>query len=224
MNEMNETKKIKKTKKKLVIVSHFAHYIIDDCWKLVKEFAGIYNITADWSELGEMNPYVIYNHIREVQDPTYYTEGDGKSSAIGPIPSWTDIIHIPNSDKYKTMFERTKIILRLLWKHKNYDLLNNLYRSFAKAMNIIQKGDEIFYNGVLGVCVKKNKVTVQFAPYKIKKEMLVHSTLLSRSIECHYDKNKLSKSISIKEFRLPYSYELLFHMKYVDPSSYSPLY
>jgi len=214
MNEMIETKKIKKTKKKLVIVTHFAHYIIDDCWKLVKEYAGIYNITANWSGLGKMNPIVIYNHIRDVQDQT--GSSGYKSSAIGPIPSWTEIICIPNSDKYKTMVERTKIIFNLLWKHKNYDLLNNLYRSYAKAMDIVQVGDEIVHNGVLGVCVKKNKVTVQFAPYQIKKEIVVESGLISRSIECHYDKDKLNKSKSIKEFRLPYSYELIFHMKYVD--------
>jgi hypothetical protein len=189
-------------KKKLVIRPQY--YIQDDCWGIVKEYAGIYNWTTAWNKLERIGVDTLHVIFKK-----------HFNRRLTNIHS--------NTKKVRT------ILLKNLFSRRTKDILNDLYNTFKpkpyKAINTsfldnVKVGDEVIYKYWLGKIVKINKTSVSWQRYTISHEISDNPNAFMEqtydNIKCYYDKTLRDKAIAIRDFRMPYDRELEYREHCVD--------
>jgi hypothetical protein len=163
--------------------------LLDDCWTIVKEFAGIYNLTTKWSKLEKIG-------VEKVHDLF-------KKHAKRRLTN------------YKKDFRNAKIIIykNLFTKYKSFELMNELKEMIDPPKKKIEAkvGDEVLYKTMrytytLGKIVKINKGSVSWAEYGISHSVSDNPAFHRQMFECkkhYYDKSNLTKPKAIKIFHVP---------------------
>jgi hypothetical protein len=173
----------------MVLKKKKTYNFCDDIWGVIKEFAGIYNITTEWYKLEKVSVDKIHDFYR-----TYYRR------------------RIIN---YKSNVTETKrMIFKGIWKRpKNLLELSKLFVKDNPTINV-KVGDEVIYDGWLGVVSKINKASISWQRYTIYK---VVSEVLDDGFRLHmfvtkrhyYSKVNPEKAICIKNFRFPGKWDSL---------------
>ena len=166
--------------------------LLDDCWNIVKEFAGIYNLTTKWYKLEKLSVEKAHDIFKQYVNRrlTYY-----KRDTLGS----KKII-------YKQLFTNFKSFK--LMSDLN-DLLNpKKDTSFLEGFKV---GDEVKYtrgtgySSRLGKIVKINKSSVSWSAYEVS---VNYSTPFDditgfQEKKYYYDKSKLMRAKMIKSFSVP---------------------
>ena len=140
---------------KVVITKKQSFYIQDDCWNIVKEFAGIYNITNNWYKLEKLG-------VDKVHD--IY-----KQYAKRRIVNYKKFPAKVKELVYKKLFTQYKSFK--LMTDLN-DLINPKKEDKSFDFNV---GDEVmYYNGAgwngcsrLGRVIKINKSSITWAEFEV---------------------------------------------------------
>ena len=140
---------------KVVITKKQTFYIQDDCWNIVKEFAGIYNITTKWDKLEKLG-------VDKVHD--IY-----KQYAKRRIVNYKKFPAKVKELVYKKLFTQYKSFK--LMTDLN-DLINPKKEDKSFDFNV---GDEVmYYNGAgwngcsrLGRVIKINKSSITWAEFEV---------------------------------------------------------
>jgi hypothetical protein len=193
------------TKKKLIIVNHFPHYIQDDCWNIVKEYAGITNWTTRWNKLDGIGVASLHNVMR-------------KNLKI----RITNVLKDAKTSK--------KMILKLLFSRKTYPILQELNallepkknpRKINPLLEKVKVGDEVLYKYWLGVVTKVNKTSIIWRRYYHGNEVSLNpgachqQTFETRRF--YYDKCYRDKAQCITQFQYPLmDYETEYNERTID--------
>lgn len=180
----------------------------DELWNIVKEYAGIYNISTEWNKIEKVGVNKLH---------TYYKDNFNKRI--------TNINH--NASKSR------KAILKFMMQYgmnkEKYTNLNKLIttkRQVTKNETDFTKykvGDEVIYthcygagcyNYYCGVITKVNKASITFKPYqddnKVSDNPNGFQNQTSERVSIYYDKSKFNKpktirtSFTVKRFAKPY--------------------
>lgn len=160
----------------------------DDLWGLIKEFAGIYNITTEWYKLQKVSVDNLHDFYKE-----YYNR------------------RIKNYKSNAT--EAKRMMLKSIWKRpKNLIELSKLFIKDQPTINV-KVGDEVLYNRRLGVVSKINKSSISWKKYTIEKEVSQNPGACREqtfeTIRLYYSKTITEKAICIKNFGLPQKWDSL---------------
>ena len=175
---------------KVVITKKQSFYIQDDCWNIVKEFAGIYNITTKWDKLEKLG-------VDKVHD--IY-----KQYAKRRIVNYKKFPAKVKELVYKKLFTQYKSFK--LMTDLN-DLINPKKEEKSFDLNV---GDEVmYYNGAgwngcsrLGRVIKINKSSITWAEFEVSHSVSDNPDgFRFQSFEKkkhYYDKTKTMKSKCIR--------------------------
>ena len=162
----------------------------DDCWNIVKEFAGIYNLTTKWNKLENLG-------VDKVHDIF-------KIYAKGRLTNYK-----------KKPYEAKKIIFKHLFtRRKSFKLMTDLNDLLnPKKEDIVfdcKVGDEVIYTSGrgwhcerrLGKIIKINKSSVTWAEYEVSHKVSNDPTAFQyqtfETVKHYYDKSKTMKPKCIK--------------------------
>ena len=175
---------------KVVITKKQSFYIQDDCWNIVKEFAGIYNITNNWYKLEKLG-------VDKVHD--IY-----KQYAKKRLVNYKKLPAKAKKFIYKSLFTECKSFK--LMTDLN-DLINPAKEEKSFDFNV---GDEVMYsNGNtwysetrLGRVIKINKSSITWAEFEVSHSVSdTPNACYLQSFEKkkhYYDKTKTMKSKCIR--------------------------
>ena len=173
-----------------VVITKKTFYIQDDCWNIVKEFAGIYNLTTKWNKLEKLGVDKVHDIFK------IYAKGRLTNYKKNPYEAKKIIL--------KHLFS-TRISFKLMTDLN--DLINPKKEDNSFDFNV---GDEVmYYNGTgwngcsrLGRVIKINKSSITWAEFEVS-----HS-VSDNPIACHqqtfeerkhyYDKTKTMKPKCIR--------------------------
>lgn len=153
----------------------------DDLWDIIKEFAGIYNITTEWYKLEKVSVDNLHDFYRK-----YYRR------------------RISN---YKSNATETKrMIFKDIWKRpKNLVELSKLFIKDKPTFNV-KVGDEVIYNDWLGVVSKINKASISWKKYTIDRKVSQDPDAFREqrfeTVRFYYCKTITEKATCIKNFEL----------------------
>ena len=140
---------------KVVITKKQTFYIQDDCWNIVKEFAGIYNITTKWDKLEKLGVDKVHDIYKQ------YTKR-----------------RIVNYKKFPAKVKEL-VYKKLFTQYKSFKLmtdLNDLINPKKEDKSFdFNVGDEVmYYNGAgwngcsrLGRVIKINKSSITWAEFEV---------------------------------------------------------
>jgi hypothetical protein len=172
--------------------------LIDDCWNIVKEFAGIYNLTTKWDKLEKLGVEKVHDLLKKYS-------------------------RMRLTNYKKNTFNSKKIIYKILFtKHKSSELMTELKEMIdpkkdtdTSFLDGVKVGDEIIYGRGgscwrtfrLGKIVKINNSSVSWAQYEVSHSETDNPLAFQQQTfeeeKYYYDKSKLMKPKSIKNFRVP---------------------
>jgi DNA-binding ferritin-like protein (Dps family) len=190
--------------------------LLDDCWTIVKEFAGIYNLTTKWSKLEKIG-------VEKVHD-LFKTHAKRRLT------------------NYKKDARQAKHILfkRLFTNFKSFELMNELKEMIDPPKikidieakfgdEVFKVGDEVLYckdntfwsKSKLGKIVKINKSSVSWVEYGILNSVSQNpSAYQQKTFETtkhYYDKSNLTtKPKAIKNFRVPEQDQFIYYTTTTD--------
>jgi hypothetical protein len=172
----------------MVVSKKKTYNFCDDLWGVIKEFAGIYNITTEWYKLEKVSVDKIHDFYK-----TYYRR------------------RISNYKSNAT--EAKHMIFKHIWKRpKNLLELSKLFVKDKPTINV-NVGDEVIYNRVLGVVSKVNKASISWRKYTIYKEVSQNPDAFRQQTfetkRLYYCKTNPEKAICIKNFCLPEKWDSL---------------
>jgi hypothetical protein len=149
---------------------------IDDIWKLIKEFQGIYNITTKWNKLFKISLINLYEYYHKHYDYDL-----------------TDI------RKKRTIKDKKILILKNIFKHSTYNDMLNVYYHFIDINNTsqINIGDEIDYFNGAGIVSKVNKKSLKIKPYTEG----LREDIGGYYRKIYYNKKKFNDEIIVKKFK-----------------------
>ena len=175
--------------------------LIDDCWNIVKEFAGIYNLTTKWYKLEKLGVDKAHNIFK------IYSNGRLSNYKKNPLNTKQAI--------YKYLF-RTRKSLKLMTELKEMiDPKKEKKDTDTSFLVGVKVGDEIIYGRGgscwrtfrLGKIVKINNSSVSWAQYEVSHSETDNPLAFQQQTfeekKYYYDKSKLMKPKSIKNFRVP---------------------
>jgi len=189
---------------KVVITKKRTFYIQDDCWNIVKEFAGIYNITTKWNKLEKLG-------VDKVHDIF-------KIYAKGRLSNYK-----------KNPYEAKKIIFKHLFTtRKSFklmtdlnDLLNPKKEDKVFDYNV---GDEVMYSTGntwgsctrLGKVIKINKSSITWAEFEVSHKVSDNPNGCQfqqfEEVKHYYDKTKTMKPKCIRSnIYKPESYQVDYY-------------
>jgi hypothetical protein len=154
----------------------------EDCWNIVKEYAGIYNITTKWNKLEKLG-------IDKVHDIF-------KIYAKGRLTNYK-----------KNPYEAKKIIFKHLFSSRKSfklmtdlnDLINPKKEDKVFDYNV---GDEVIYSRRLGKIIKINKSSITWAEFEVSHKVSDNPNACQyqtfATVKHYYDKSKTMKSKCIK--------------------------
>ena len=175
---------------KVVITKKQSFYIQDDCWNIVKEFAGIYNITNNWYKLEKLGVDKVHDIFK------IYAKGRLTNYKKNPYETKKII--------YKHLFTTRKSFK--LMTDLN-DLINPKKEDKSFDFNV---GDEVlYYNGSgwngctrLGRVIKINKSSITWAEFEVSHKVSdTPDGCYLQSLETvkhYYDKTKTMKAKCIR--------------------------
>lgn len=180
-------------------------YIIDDCWDLIKEFAGMCDYGINWKKLEKVG-------VDKAHD--FY-----KKHCKRRISNYKSNPTKVKQMIYKSIFTdyKTEHIMKAL------AVLSNPVKA-SPEMTGVNVGDEVIYynnnlgawcgKSTLGVVVKVNKTSISWKEYELSGETLSDNTsgFHSQSFETvihYYDKTQFKKVKAIKSFSKPRDDQLL---------------
>ena len=194
-------------------------YIIDDCWDIIKEFAGICDYGINWKKLEKVGVEKAHN---------FY-----KMHCKRRISNYKSNPKKVKQMIYKSIFtnHKTEHIMKAL------AVLSNPVRAvrevgaavwWAREMRDINVGDEVIYvdnkrdwrrkgENVLGVVTKVHKTCISWKEYELSgeiDEVPRAYEFLCLSYILLYDKTKFKKVKVIKSFKKPRDEELLGYKIY----------
>ena len=171
--------------------------LLDDCWNIVKEFAGIYNLTTKWYKLEKLGVDKAHNIFK------IYSKGRLSNYKHNPLDTKQVI--------YKYLF-RTRKSLKLMTELKEM-VDPKKKEADTSSLDGVKVGDEVKYTrgtswgaySRLGKIVKINKSSVSWAEYEISNtRSIVYGPMQEfKDTKCYYDKSKLMRSKAIKNFYVP---------------------
>tara|TARA_R110002126_G_scaffold218134_1_gene363857 strand:- start:477 stop:1142 length:666 start_codon:yes stop_codon:yes gene_type:complete len=171
----------------------------EDCWNIVKEFAGIYNLTTKWyklEKLGVEKAHDLYKKYKKMRLSNY---------KLRPFDTKQII--------YKTLFT----------KHKSLELMTEIKEMIdpkkkeadTSSLDGVKVGDEVEYTrgtswcaySRLGKIIKINKLSVTWAEYEVShtsdEDLIAFQRRELEEKKHYYDKSKLMKPKAIKNFNVP---------------------
>jgi len=188
LNEFTDEELIAELNKrfeKVVITKKKSFYIQEDCWNIVKEYAGIYNITTKWNKLEKLG-------VDKVHDIF-------KIYAKGRLTNYK-----------KNPYEAKKIIFKHLFStRKSFklmtdlnDLINPKKEDKVFDYNV---GDEVMYysgSGRLGKIIKINKSSITWAQFEVSHKVSDNPDAFKyqtyETVKNYYDKSKTMKPKCIR--------------------------
>jgi len=173
-------------------------YIVDDCWTMIKEFAGIWDYGIDWSKLERLGVDKVHDLFKNNCNKRLTNFKKNPAEAKRMI--------------YKQLFTNYKTLENM----KALALLTNPPKIIDELPDV-SVGDEVMYwkNGNrLGVVVKINKTSISWKEYEDSGRTTSDNPdafkLQTFETKTHYyDKTKFKKAKAIKHYRKPYEDELL---------------
>ena len=170
----------------------------EDCWSIVKEYAGIYNLTTQWCKMDKIGIDRLH---------TYYRTSFHRR--------FTNIHYdIPKS--------RQRILKNILQRFKTKEVMQDLRDMVEPPIKIKKKdmswlrevnvGDEVFAKvskiegELLGVITKKNKSSASFRWYPTRRHEIVDGQRRH-----YYTKDYITKSELIYKCRKPTNEPLDYH-------------
>ena len=181
---------------KVVITKKQTFYIQDDCWNIVKEFAGIYNITTKWYKLEKLGVDKVHDIYKQYakRKIVNYKSNPAKAKKI----------------IYKRLFTECKSFK--LMTDLN-DLINPKKKEKSFDFNV---GDEVMYSTGNGWCsetrlgrvIKINKSSITWAEFEVSHSDSDNPDGCYRQsfekVKHYYDKTKTMKPICIRSnIRIP---------------------
>jgi len=180
-------------------------YIVDDCWNLIKEFAGMCDYGINWKKLEKVGVDKAHDFYRK------NCKRRISNYKINPKETKQMI--------YKSIFTnyRTQNIMKAL------AVLSNPVK-VSPQITGVNVGDEVIYDdnnhgawcsqSRLGVVTKVNKTCISWKEYELSGETLSDNTsgFHSQSFETvihYYDKTQFKKVKAIKSFSKPRDNQLL---------------
>ena len=172
--------------------------LLDDCWNIVKEFAGIYNLTTKWYKLEKLGVDKAHNIFK------IYSNGRLSNYKHNPLNTKQAI--------YKYLF-RTRKSLKLMTELKEM-VDPKKKEADTSSLDGVKVGDEVEYTrgtswcaySRLGKIIKINKLSVTWAEYEVSHTSDEDLIAFQRELEekkHYYDKSKLMKPKAIKNFNVP---------------------
>ena len=172
--------------------------LLDDCWNIVKEFAGIYNLTTKWYKLEKLGVDKAHNIFK------IYSNGRLSNYKHNPLDTKQVI--------YKYLF-RTRKSLKLMTELKEM-VDPKKKEADTSSLDGVKVGDEVEYTrgtswcaySRLGKIIKINKLSVTWAEYEVSHTSDEDLIAFQRELEekkHYYDKSKLMKPKAIKNFNVP---------------------
>ena len=177
----------------------------DDCWNIVKEFAGIYNLTTKWNKLENLGIEKIHDTLKQ-HGRTRLT--NYKSNAL----------------------ESKKIIYKLLLtKYKSFKLMTDLNdllnpKKEDNSFDDYKVGDEVIYYSGRGWCgssrlgkiIKINKSSITWAEFEVSHKVSDNPNAVQfqqfEEVKHYYDKTKTMKPKCIKSnISKPKPYEVDYY-------------
>ena len=169
----------------------------EDCWNIVKEFAGIYNLTTKWYKLEKLGVDKVHDFFK------IYSKGRLVNYKKDPLRA-KQFIYKYLFTKHKSLKLMTEIKEMIDPKKKEAD---------TSFLDRVKVGDEVMYyvefwgGDRLGKIVKINKSTITWAEYEVSHKVSDNpNACRQETIEKkkhYYDKSKLMKSKAIKNFTIP---------------------
>tara|TARA_R110000803_G_scaffold144536_1_gene210371 strand:+ start:39 stop:713 length:675 start_codon:yes stop_codon:yes gene_type:complete len=177
--------------------------LLDDCWNIVKEFAGIYNLTTKWDKLEKLGVEKVHDVLKK------YSRRRLTNYKKNPLNAKQII--------YKILFTKNKSLELMTELKEMIDPKKEKKDTDTSFLDGFKVGDEVEYipNGGmgwgvysrLGKIVKINKSSVSWAEYEVShSESDNPSACYEQTFENkkhYYDKSNLMKSKSIKNFSVP---------------------
>ena len=189
------------------------YYIIDDCWKIIKEFIGLNYYGIKYDKIEKLG-------IKTLQNILYLYP-------IGIYGLGIHKTHISRDKNCSTNEYKKKMIRQIFVFKHNQQMMKQLSIETNPIDMIkdckkrgVRVGDEVKQvvingcgsDGNLGVIIKINKKSIAWSKYSILKITYEGNRRLS-----WYDKNNLVKPINLKYFSLPSNNEFLeYYGRYID--------
>tara|TARA_R110002153_G_scaffold271184_1_gene438266 strand:- start:45 stop:749 length:705 start_codon:yes stop_codon:yes gene_type:complete len=192
------------------------YWLPEELFSIVKEYAGVYNITTKWNKIMSVGVDRIHN---------FYKENFNRRITNAKT----------NPNKVKKMI--LKHIIKMGMNEDKYKLLAELVDSKRKVtknttdFTIYKVGEEVKYFHVYGAgCVryyagiitKVNKASITFKPYKISHKVSDNPNAgywqSIESVKHYYDKNNFDKPKNVRTcFKTKYTDTL---SRYADPEDF----
>jgi|TARA_R110000824_G_scaffold249797_1_gene438671 preprotein translocase subunit YajC len=176
----------------------------DDVWNEIKEYAGIYHISINWNV-----DKISIKHIHQMfrgQTNTYFK----KYTKVSKGHMLKRLLQIKKS---KELMIELNVFINPVKPKKEPKEQNPL-------LDTVSVGDEVIYEGFLGLVAKINKTSITFKKYKMEEGQDEDETAFTRQTftysRSQYIKTETEKGVAIRLFRLPYPTELDYHRRSVD--------
>ena len=179
--------KKKKKKVKIRLIKKKEYWLPEELWSIVKEYAGVYNITTKWNKIMSVGVDRIHNFYKKNFNRKITNAKSNPNKVKKMILK--SIINIGmNEDKYKSLAELVDSKRKV--KQNTTDFSRYNVGEEVTYYHVWAAGCVRYYAGII---TKVNKASITFKPYKISHEVsdnpgAGHWQSLE-TIKHYYDKN-----------------------------------
>lgn len=144
----------------------------EDVWGIIKEYAGIYHITTNWSKLNDIKIMRLYSYYRA------HTGNIIKNITI------------------KTEYEIRKIIFEYIYTKTDKDFMIRLFCHYLDNTDS-NIGDEVSFGSGCGILLKKNIKSFTVKPYKLGNKENINN----KKRKIYFNKNEYDKNIVVRNIK-----------------------